>query len=286
VVSYTTTIEHDGRTYSITVPDLEIPRCSKCGAMVRDDASNRRISDALRQQIGLLTPEQIRQNRDALDLSQKQLSGMLGIAESTLSRWETGAQIQQRAMDRLLRLFFEFPEFCVALEDEASIRKLGETVRGNRWSADSSKTLNPTAEWTAPAWSVIVSLLALRTHELPNRLRESWEERKNEIADSFAPLFKRFLTADRNSINLFRSCYEAEFPATTAKKALESASRRWFVAPLRAAEPDDPKRAALIALVAETVDKLPQEKKDEALEHLRHLVELMRERPATSSRRK
>src|SRR3990172_7403847 len=109
-VSYTTEIEHDGRTYSVTVPDLVIPCCSKCGAMVRDDAANRRISDALRKQIGLLTPEQIRRNRESLNLTQKQLAGTLGIAEATLSRWETGAQIQQRAMDRLLRVFFGFPE--------------------------------------------------------------------------------------------------------------------------------------------------------------------------------
>ncbi len=30
----------------------------------------------------------------------------LQIAEATLSRWETGAQIQQRSLDKLLRGFF------------------------------------------------------------------------------------------------------------------------------------------------------------------------------------
>jgi hypothetical protein len=35
----------------------------------------------------------------------------LDVSESTLSRWETGAQIQQRAMDKLLRGFFEVPAF-------------------------------------------------------------------------------------------------------------------------------------------------------------------------------
>jgi hypothetical protein len=32
------------------------------------------------------------------------------IAEATLSRWETGAQIQQRAMDAFLRVFFRSAE--------------------------------------------------------------------------------------------------------------------------------------------------------------------------------
>ena len=43
-------------------------------------------------------------------LTQKLLADHLGIAESTLSRWETGAQIQQRAFDKLLRLYFDVPE--------------------------------------------------------------------------------------------------------------------------------------------------------------------------------
>ena len=36
--------------------------------------------------------------------------GLLRVAKETVSRWETGAQIQQRAMDLLLRLFFDIPE--------------------------------------------------------------------------------------------------------------------------------------------------------------------------------
>ena len=128
IVSYTTQIEHDGRSYSVTVPALEIPRCSKCGAMVRDDPSNRRISDALRQQLGLLTPEQIRKNRETLGLTQRQLANRLGIADATLSRWETGAQIQQRSMDRLLRLYFAFDNVRTVLEHEPALRQLQARV--------------------------------------------------------------------------------------------------------------------------------------------------------------
>ena len=42
-----------------------------------------------------------------LGLTQKQLADKLGLAEATLSRWETGAQIRQRSLDKLLRLFFD-----------------------------------------------------------------------------------------------------------------------------------------------------------------------------------
>ncbi len=127
-VSYTTDIEHDGRTHTVTVDALRVPRCEKCGELVLDDAANRQITDALRRQIGLLTPVQIRQNREAFGLTQKQLASQLGVAEATLSRWETGAQIQQRAMDRLLRLFFGFANVRSALADEGAIAQLGAPV--------------------------------------------------------------------------------------------------------------------------------------------------------------
>jgi putative zinc finger/helix-turn-helix YgiT family protein len=120
VTSYTVEIDHDGRTYTVTVPDLETPRCANCGQLVLIDAANRRISDTFRQQLGLLLPAQIRQNREALRLTQKELADQLGIDEATLSRWETGAQIQPRALDRLLRLFFALPAVRSALTDLGS----------------------------------------------------------------------------------------------------------------------------------------------------------------------
>jgi hypothetical protein len=61
-VPYTTEAEYDGRAYTVTVPELKVPRCQNCGELVLDSAANRQITDALRQQLHLLEPEQIRQN--------------------------------------------------------------------------------------------------------------------------------------------------------------------------------------------------------------------------------
>ena len=110
VVPYAAEVEHDGRAYPVALPALDVLRCGRCGATVLDDAANEKVSDAFRSVAGLLAPAQIRRRREALGLTQKQLSAFLDISESTLSRWETGAQVQQRAMDRLLRGFFEVPE--------------------------------------------------------------------------------------------------------------------------------------------------------------------------------
>jgi len=51
---YSLDIQHDGRMHSISVPDLSAPRCAHCGEIVLDDPANRQITEAFRQQIGLL----------------------------------------------------------------------------------------------------------------------------------------------------------------------------------------------------------------------------------------
>jgi len=103
-VLYTTTIEHDGRTYRVEVPALTVPQCGNCQALSIDDDADHQISSAFRRAAGLLAPEEIRQGREKLGLTQKQFANLLGVGEATVSRWETGAQIQQRAMDRFLRV--------------------------------------------------------------------------------------------------------------------------------------------------------------------------------------
>ncbi len=108
--NYSLTVEHDGRAYEVTTHDVELPTCSHCGAVIVTNDVSVAVSAELRRVAGLLQPEEIRQKREALGLTQKQLASALRIAESTLSRWETGAQIQQRAMDLLLRLFFDSGE--------------------------------------------------------------------------------------------------------------------------------------------------------------------------------
>lgn len=110
VPCYSMDTEHDGRKYSFSVSNLEVFRCENCGAIVLDDSANERIENALREAIGVLSPSEIRRRREALGLNQQQLADCLRISMYTLSRWETGAQIQQRAMDALLRTFFDVPE--------------------------------------------------------------------------------------------------------------------------------------------------------------------------------
>ena len=119
VIDYQTEVGHDGRTYPVTLPALSVLRCSRCGAIVLDDEADDKVSNALRRAAGLLSPEEIRRGRESLGLTQKQLAQKLQVGEATLSRWETGGQIQQRSMDQLLRIYFQVPEARRFLEETA-----------------------------------------------------------------------------------------------------------------------------------------------------------------------
>lgn len=103
---YETIMRHDGRDYRISLKNFDVYRCENCSLIQLPDAADDLFQAALRKKAGLMSPETIRSTREQLQLSQKQLANELQVAESTLSRWESGMQIQQRAMDRYLRIVF------------------------------------------------------------------------------------------------------------------------------------------------------------------------------------
>jgi HTH-type transcriptional regulator / antitoxin MqsA len=139
IVSYPVEIDHDGRVYAITVHGLKSPLCQECGQVFPDAGANRQLSQEFPRQAKLLTPQQIRRNREALGLTQKQLANIFGFAEATVSRWETGSQFQQRSLDNFLRVFFAFPEVRKALMDAQHVQKLGLVVAAGTAGA-SAKT--------------------------------------------------------------------------------------------------------------------------------------------------
>jgi len=118
-------VEHDGIKYQIEIPELSVPRCTECGEGVLDDVANRKISERLRELAGLLTAEQIRANRETLGMTPGDLASRLGVPQDVLERLEMGWQIQERAVDRLLRLYFESSSVRCFLAEESNIPLLG-----------------------------------------------------------------------------------------------------------------------------------------------------------------
>jgi putative zinc finger/helix-turn-helix YgiT family protein len=152
---YSADLEHDGRRYRVTVSDLRVARCDNCGTIMLDDSANVRLSDALRHEAGLLQPSEIRQQRDALGLTQKALASYLSIADATLSRWENGAQIQQRVMDKFLRVFFSCPQARAKLGAPANRNGQAATIVMIPGNWDEAGAIHARTEvvGTLPAWS-------------------------------------------------------------------------------------------------------------------------------------
>src|SRR5438105_3795443 len=79
---------HDGTTYELTIRDMLIPTCSRCGLAIITSEICERISAELRRAAGIMTPEEIRFNREKLGMLGAQLAAALRVDEATLTRWE------------------------------------------------------------------------------------------------------------------------------------------------------------------------------------------------------
>ncbi|MBI4614496.1 MAG: type II toxin-antitoxin system MqsA family antitoxin [Planctomycetes bacterium] len=107
---YSTRAKYDGRPYELHLEKLPALVCSECNEHVFGVDADDLIQDALRAKVGVLSPKEIRDERTSLGLTQSELAEALGIAETSVSRWESRAVIQSKSMDRFLRVFFRFSE--------------------------------------------------------------------------------------------------------------------------------------------------------------------------------
>ena len=127
-IDHATEIRHDGRDYQLQVANLEVGKCRHCGEIVFDDLAGDQIANALRCELNLLTPAQIRSGIEDLQMNQKTFARSIGVAEATVSRWCTGTLIQSRAMDNLIRGYFATPELRFALLQIEENPQIGATV--------------------------------------------------------------------------------------------------------------------------------------------------------------
>lgn len=98
-------VGHDGSTYTLEA-DVRALVCDHCGAVFIDASADVTLRRILRDRLGLMQPEQIKATREQLGLTQADVHEAIGIAPSTLSRWEQFHAIQSRRSDALLRYYF------------------------------------------------------------------------------------------------------------------------------------------------------------------------------------
>lgn len=98
--------------------------CSKCGEIVLRFRDAKRLhEDALaiyRKRHGLLSADEIRAIRERYSLTQADLARLLRFGGNTVSRWESGRNVQTAAMDMLLRLIRDLPGSLDYLRNHAA----------------------------------------------------------------------------------------------------------------------------------------------------------------------
>jgi len=97
----------------VVVPDASHLRCPKCREVVLRLDEVRHLNqaglDIYRRKYGLLSSGEIRSFRERLGLTQVELGRLLRLGSNTISRWESGRNVQTAAMDVLLRLIRDLP---------------------------------------------------------------------------------------------------------------------------------------------------------------------------------
>lgn len=99
------------RTASV---EAESYQCVNCGEEFVEDwqveEAQRRASQKIREEEGLLTGEEILEIREeSLGLSQKSFEKLLGVGPKTATRWENNTVFQNSATDNLLRVVRDVP---------------------------------------------------------------------------------------------------------------------------------------------------------------------------------
>lgn len=97
----------------VSVPSALHLRCPKCDEVVLRFSDSRRLQeDAVaiyRKKHRLLSADDIRAIRQRFGLTQSELAHLLHLGANTISRWESGRNVQTEAMEMLLRLIRDLP---------------------------------------------------------------------------------------------------------------------------------------------------------------------------------
>jgi len=112
-------IQMEVRGETASVEGVKHGRCTTCGeSYLSLDAAEHLQAEAVRQARaakGPLRPQEIRDIRHSLGLSQAAFERLLGVGAKTVVRWEKGTVFQSATADRLVRLIRYSPELTDVL---------------------------------------------------------------------------------------------------------------------------------------------------------------------------
>jgi DNA-binding transcriptional regulator YiaG len=91
-------------TLWVDVPAWKDPQTEQ---IFLDGEAAEKLENVKARHLGLLTPAQMRDLRNALDLTQKDIAGLLQLGEKSWTRWESGRERPSRSMNVLLCALYD-----------------------------------------------------------------------------------------------------------------------------------------------------------------------------------
>ena len=100
----------DDKKTLVEAERVPVEVCNSCNEIFYGPEAARVRHDAACRALGLLTPNEIKGIRESLGMTQEEFAELTGIGQATISRWERGRLLQNRAHDRYLRLLADNAE--------------------------------------------------------------------------------------------------------------------------------------------------------------------------------
>lgn len=171
-------IQTEFKGEELLVPDIEHWQCAACGEVEFESADIGAFEDAqnriYREVHELLSPQEIKALRKKYKLKQSQFERVLGVTSPTASRWETGAVVQSKIADNLMRLMIDSPAAAIA-----AIRRAGFDVPEDDSMAASPKGAGQVRIlWNIPqdAWASFKSASTERGANSDKRAYASYKD--------------------------------------------------------------------------------------------------------------
>lgn len=121
------------------VADIEVPAWQdpESKEIFLDGEATEKIEEAKARYMGLLCPEQLKELRDHLGLTQKKISELLQIGPKSWTRWESGKERPSRSINLILCALYQGEITVDFLEKHADPRRRGMP---DKWEIPSAKS--------------------------------------------------------------------------------------------------------------------------------------------------
>jgi hypothetical protein len=95
-IVYQLQAKHDAHSCCFQIPHLVVDKCQRCGEELFTSRTNHQVTEALRESLGLLHPEDILHRVGDLGLTQNSFAERIGLDPEVVSCWLNGLVIQTR----------------------------------------------------------------------------------------------------------------------------------------------------------------------------------------------